>query len=232
VKARDPGARLTYIYTGGSWVHSRGTGGLETWTDERQPHSGQNKLTAWRWEVEKEVLSSTSSQDPNSRADESGDEVNGIVVRPPVLYGRSGSLLKGLVFQPALEAAKKGESFETFANPDTRFLTIHQDDLADLFVRVAERVSRVTDRSWVTLMTSKAPICKGQAFVGANPLSERFGDVLDAVVRVSGAKGHKIRAPEQKNGVYLFRLHPFLDFLLCSFPISLADDDHSQIYSV
>lgn len=36
----------------------KGTGGLESWTDERQPHTGQHMLTAWQWEVEKEVLAS------------------------------------------------------------------------------------------------------------------------------------------------------------------------------
>jgi len=56
---REAGSKLTYIYTGGIWVHAHGTGGLETWTDERQPHSGQVKMTAWRWQVEKEILTST-----------------------------------------------------------------------------------------------------------------------------------------------------------------------------
>lgn len=46
-----------------------------------------------------------------------------------------------MVFNAALEAQKKGEKFEAIGLPDTRFGTIHQDDLADLFLRVAERVS-------------------------------------------------------------------------------------------
>lgn len=62
-----------------------------------------------------------------------------------MLYGRTGSLFGMLVFEPALAAAKKGEKFETPGLPETRFLTIHQDDLADLYVRVAERVSFTTD---------------------------------------------------------------------------------------
>lgn len=53
---RGAGAKITYIYTGGSWTQSRGPGGLDKWTSEQTPHSGQVKLTAWRWEVEKEVL--------------------------------------------------------------------------------------------------------------------------------------------------------------------------------
>jgi len=46
-----------------------------------------------------------------------------------------------MVFQAALAAGKKGEKFEAVGNQDARFGTIHQDDLADLFLRVAERVS-------------------------------------------------------------------------------------------
>jgi hypothetical protein len=46
-----------------------------------------------------------------------------------------------MVFGAALAASKKGEKFEAIGNQDVRFGTIHQDDLADLFLRVAERVS-------------------------------------------------------------------------------------------
>lgn len=57
---RGAGAKVTYIYTGGSWTQSRGAGGLDKWTSEQQPHTGQVKLTKWRWEVEKEVLEGES----------------------------------------------------------------------------------------------------------------------------------------------------------------------------
>jgi hypothetical protein len=46
-----------------------------------------------------------------------------------------------MVFQAALAASKKGEKFEAIGIENARFGTIHQDDLADLFLRVAERVS-------------------------------------------------------------------------------------------
>jgi nucleoside-diphosphate-sugar epimerase len=52
-----------------------------------------------------------------------------------------------MVFQAALAAGKKGEKFEAVGNQDARFGTIHQDDLADLFLRVAERVSFVPEPS-------------------------------------------------------------------------------------
>ena len=46
-----------------------------------------------------------------------------------------------VVFPAAVEAAKKGEKFEIPMYEDTRFAQVHQDDLADLYLRVAERVS-------------------------------------------------------------------------------------------
>ena len=39
---------------------SRGNGGLDKWTDERQPNAGRVELTKWRSQVEKPVLSCMS----------------------------------------------------------------------------------------------------------------------------------------------------------------------------
>lgn len=61
VRDRPPGAKAAYIYCGGSWTMSRGSGGLENWTDERQANSGRVELTKWRSKVESKVLSSESS---------------------------------------------------------------------------------------------------------------------------------------------------------------------------
>ena len=46
----------TYIYTGGLWSWTRGAGGLETWSDERQPRSDYNPYVGWRAEVEDPIL--------------------------------------------------------------------------------------------------------------------------------------------------------------------------------
>jgi hypothetical protein len=60
VDSRSPGAKPSYIYCGGSWTMSRGGGGLDKWTDERQPNAGRLQLTKWRSEVEKVVLACES----------------------------------------------------------------------------------------------------------------------------------------------------------------------------
>lgn len=108
-----------------------------------------------------------------------GNAVNGIVIRAGILYGRSGSTLEPYLFAPAYDASKNGGAFDTVGFPETRVLMVHQDDLAELVVRAAER----------------APALKGVALAAANPQSERWTDVLDAVIRVSGASEYRLRAP-------------------------------------
>lgn len=70
-----------------------------------------------------------------------GDKVNGIVIRPAVLYGRSGSMLEPFLLAPAYDAAKSSGTFDVIGLNDTRLLMVHQDDLADLYLRAGERVS-------------------------------------------------------------------------------------------
>lgn len=71
--------------------------------------------------------------------------MNPIVVRPALLYGRSGSLFD-FWFGLATDAAKRGEVWEVPGTDEARFSLIHTDDLADLYLRVVERVSRAAQR--------------------------------------------------------------------------------------
>lgn len=48
------------------------------------------------------------------------------------------------------------------------------------------------------LTNTQGPTLGGQAFIGSNQASERATDVLDAVVRVTGAKGYKIHDPTNR----------------------------------
>jgi len=100
--------------------------------------------------------------------------VNGIVIRPSLLYGKTMSLL-----EPLFEAALKGGTLDWVGTPGTRYSVIHGDDLADLFVRVGEA----------------SPICKGLTFDVANPTAESVDAILAAIVKVSGCAGYKYRAP-------------------------------------
>ena len=143
VAHRPAGAPLpTYVYCSGHYVMARGYGGLDRWTDERQPAGApMNKGTIWREKIETAVLKSECSR--ACRALIPGDKVNGVVVRPTCLYGKGGSYFAMYHFEPALQALEKGEkTFESICSDNGKISTVHADDVADLFVRVAERVSR------------------------------------------------------------------------------------------
>lgn len=71
------------------------------------------------------------------------ESINGVVIRGPILYGRSGSFVASYIFDAAHAASKTKEGiFETFAKDDTRWQTIHADDMGELYVRVVERVRK------------------------------------------------------------------------------------------
>ena len=105
--------------------------------------------------------------------------LNGIVIRPALLYGRSGSLLA-----PFFKSASEGSVWYP-GTPGGRFALIHTDDLADLYVRAVE----------------KAAICGGLIFDAANEQTESVDDVLATLVKVSGAnKPYEYRNPS--NGMF------------------------------
>lgn len=89
-------------------------------------------------------------------------------------------MLEPFLLAGAYDAAKNGTEFDVIGRPDTRLQTVHQDDLADLFLRAGER----------------GPLLRGTALVAANPATERWTDILDAVTRASGAKGWRLRTPK------------------------------------
>jgi nucleoside-diphosphate-sugar epimerase len=148
---RPPTApKLTYIYTSGTWVH--GENRKDTVSDTT-PCTDPAKLVAWRLDQEQLVVTDA--------------HLNGIVVRPALIYGRSGSL-----FAPLLQAASEGK-VAWYGTPGGRYALIHPDDLADLYVRASE----------------KAGVAGGKIFDAANDLTESADDFLERLVQVSGAKG-------------------------------------------
>lgn len=166
VAHRPKGSPLpAYIYTSGHYVMARGEGSLAAWSDERQPADAPvNTGTAWRSLVEVPVMQS--------------DAVHGVVIRPVCLYGRAGSYFSSYHFDAAYEAVKAGN--KAFASiSGGKVATIHADDLAELYVRVAEL----------------APVVRGQAVVASNPSTDSFREILDGVVRVAGLESWTEKKP-------------------------------------
>jgi nucleoside-diphosphate-sugar epimerase len=154
--------KLTYIYTSGTWVHGDNRNDVVC---DTTPITSPPSLVSWRPGREQQVINDQS--------------LNGIVIRPALLYGRSGSLLA-----PFFKDASEGKVWYP-GTPGGRFSVIHTDDLADLYVRASE----------------KAAICGGRIFDAANDTTESVDDVLATLVRVSGARGpYEYREPT--NGMF------------------------------
>jgi len=162
---------LSYIYTSGTWVHGDSRTSIVTDTtplgaDTTPPGSARPKtvpveLVAWVPAFEQLVVRSTA--------------LNGIVVRPALLYGYSASILA-----PLFQGAKEGKVVWP-GTPGGRYAVVHADDLADLFVRVAE----------------KAPLLGGKILDACNSQTESVDELLAKLVLVSGAKGpYEYRKPE------------------------------------
>lgn len=109
--------------------------------------------------------------------------MNGIVIRPSLVYGRSGSI-SAIFFKGASEG--KVSWFGT--TPGGRLATIHTDDLAELYLLAAE----------------SAQVLGGKALIASNDSSESIDDFLQKLVQVSGAKG-PYEYVEPTNGEFIYR---------------------------
>jgi nucleoside-diphosphate-sugar epimerase len=134
------------------------------------------KLEIWRPLIEQTIIESKF--------------INGIVISPGGVYGKSGSLT-ALWFEDAI----KGELFG-IGSKDVRWSLVHVDDLADSFVRAVER----------------AELVGGQIFNIINNQSESVGDILDAVARITEYKGKNVLKPYFIN--YIFFYFVYSTFLL------------------
>lgn len=142
--------KLTYIYTSGTWVH--GENRKDTKTDT-SPLTEPIPLVAWRPAVEQQVVTNP--------------DVNGIVIRPALVYGRSGSITAQL-FQTAYNG-----KVSWYGTPGGRWAVIHTDDVAELFLLAAE----------------KAALVGGKIFDAANDTTVSVDDLLSRILEVSGAQG-------------------------------------------
>ena len=143
-------SKLTYIYSSGTWVH--GDNRKDTVSDTT-PCTHPPEAVAWRVDQEQRVITDAN--------------LNGIVIRPALLYGRSGSL-----FTPLFKSASEGK-VAWYGTPGGRYALIHTDDLADLYLKASE----------------KGSIVGGKIFDAANDMTESADDFLQKLVEVSGAGG-------------------------------------------
>ncbi|KAI0796230.1 hypothetical protein C8Q75DRAFT_803266 [Abortiporus biennis] len=139
--------------------------------------------------------------------------LNSIVIRPGLLYGRTGSLTAGLFAQ-----AKEGSMIKHYGAEGGRVGTIHTDDLANLYLLAAE----------------KAQLVGGKIFAGVNDATESVDDILRTLVSISGAKGYEYREPTNdfESALATTRiLRPYLGRTLLGWrPVKASLVDHLQIY--
>ena len=166
VKAVRPAwaAKLTYIDTSGGLVHGENRDEIVT---DTTPTTAPHQLVAWRPAHERNVIGSTL--------------LNGIVIRPVWVIGRSASHVGRMFFLSAHAGEVVG-----FGTPGGRYSTIHQDDWADAYVRAVERGS----------------IVRGSIFDIGNDFTESIDDVLATLCKVSGVKGYKYREPVNRKDLF------------------------------
>lgn len=115
---------------------------------------------AWRPEVENYLVSSKA--------------IDGIVIRPGLLYGRSGSV-PGMLFNQAVTEKK----IEWPGKPGGRYAPVHVDDLGELF----------------RLAVEKHPLVKHLKLEGSNFATESVDLLLSRVAELAGIEGYKYKIP-------------------------------------
>lgn len=116
---RSPGTpKLTWIFASGTWIHGDNRSVIRSdgapLDVNRMP-----KVASWLPALEQEFISS--------------QVVNGIVIRPAMCYGRSGSLWAGL-----FEQVESGR-LSWPGTPGGAYATVHIDDLAEVFLLAVEK---------------------------------------------------------------------------------------------
>ncbi|KAI0085438.1 hypothetical protein BDY19DRAFT_987085 [Irpex rosettiformis] len=149
-------SKITFIYTSGTWVH--GDDRKNYVTDTTPVHSPV-QLVSWRPEFEQTVINHP--------------DVNGVVIRPSLVYGRSGSIT-GRMFQAAYD-----KKLVWPGTPGGQLSVIHQEDLADIYLRVAE----------------KGALVKGLVFDASEDKTESTDEVLAKMAKVAGLRSYEYVPP-------------------------------------
>ena len=138
-----------FIYTSGCWVLGN-TG--DKIADEDAPLA-PTPLVAWRPAVEQLVLSAARRG------------VQGVVLRPVIVYGRGGGLLTSFV-----QSAREHGAARIVGDGENRWSFVHVDDLADLYVRALGAVA-------------------GTLLFAAHGPAHRVREVAETASRAAGAGG-------------------------------------------
>ena len=106
------------IYTSGVWV--LGPAGAEPATERSEP--APIALVSWRPAVERSVLAET--------------RLASVVIRPGMVYGDGGGLLRGFA-----DSGRDDGAARIVGDGANRWACVHRDDLADLYVAALERAT-------------------------------------------------------------------------------------------
>ncbi|KAK9465610.1 NAD(P)-binding protein [Lipomyces arxii] len=170
-RTRGPAYKLAFIFTSGTWTHGEPTIRTE-FTSERAPLGIAPELVQWRAIFEKRIITSV-----NEEVSAGGSCLMPIIIRPAMLYGRKMSIFSDMFEQ----AFSKEEIVWPGKAGVTRYNTIHQDDLARLYVLVAER----------------APVFNCLCLDASNPMTEGVEDILAALCAAAGEnKTFRLRESE------------------------------------
>lgn len=108
------GTEKPYVHTGGIW--SWGAGDAIVETDPPDPP----EIVVWRTPIEKRVLA---------------PGIRGSVVAPAIVYGRGG----GIPASALLNGLKSRGTLQLVGDGSQHWVTVHVDDLAELYVSVLEK---------------------------------------------------------------------------------------------
>ena len=151
ISKRHPSAgKLTYIWTSGYLLHNDDRFYTQS---EQTPALNPPAKVSWRPAVEKQLTESS--------------KLKGIVIRPPLIYGGSGSIT-ALIFKQFLQGS--GDKITWPGSPGLRWPTSHVNDVGEAF----------------RLALEKSDIVKGLVIDIANPLSESIDALLSHICAYVG----------------------------------------------
>jgi nucleoside-diphosphate-sugar epimerase len=135
-----------FVRTGGVWVHGSGDAITEETPLDPPP------IVAWREAVDRRVLAASG--------------IRAVLIEPGVVYGHGGGIPR-----LAVTAERAGEALTLIGDGSQHWVTVHVDDLAELYVAALERAGH------------------GETFLGAggaNPTTRELGEAASRRLGLGG----------------------------------------------